>query len=444
MAGKIDKFIRTIPKVFKPGTNPVMNAFIKAFADSDDEISTQIQNTKAQLFVRTAEGSNLDRLASSLGVSRPVSIGLLDPDFQELIPNLSLKAKQIRKTFYDTADVFWGPLFSRTNLESRNTATFDVSAGDIIKVSIDNGDTQEIKAVSADIASAGAATAEELVVILNRIKGATASVIEDSVTGDKTVSLRTNTPGPRGAVEILTTSTMVSVTKLDFEVKKHELLQQDQRVMIYEIRPNEMIIEIPAVVPALKRTLRGSHHFHADSTLEPPVAPNNGIWQGSFLFDPSGSPSAFTVSNQKTIIEDNLTAGNVFTQVTVDSTSDFRDTSGFLIFGWGTDTEEQPVGFRGVPNDKTILLDPGFVFQKTHLIGENVNVLVSQRPYRPRANGTDLAIYLTSPSDARAVVELILKDLAAAGVIVNFVILAPTYRYLIDNPYLVEDDAPSI
>lgn len=437
---KLKKFIRTLPKVYKPGNNPVLTALLKGFAGADDEINQQIQNTKAQLFVRTAEGQNLDKLANSLGVSRPVSLGLTDSEYQSLIPNLSLKAKQIRKTFYDTAEIFWGTLFVYTNVQTRNFAPFNVSVGDMIEVAVDNKPSQRVKVVAGEIATNGAATAEEMVAILSKLDGIVPSIVTDALTGQLAVNLRVETPGPSGALEIIA-SPMVGTSKMDFEVKKHELIQRDQRVAIYEIRPNEVLIEIPAVVPALKRTLKGSHHLHTDGTLEQPVPPENGIWVGSFAYDPSGAQQTFTVSRQSAISEEGLTKGNVYTKITVDDTVNFIDQSGFLVFGWGLESQEQPVRFRGVPNSKTVLLDPSYVFKNDQPIGTPINVLAEQRPYVPRRDGTDLAIYLTSPSDAREVVQRILASLAAAGVIVNFVILAPKYKYLIDNPYLSEDDA---
>lgn len=440
---KFEKFVRTVPKVFKPASNPVMKALLKAFAGGDDEASQQIQNAKAQLFVRTAEGQNLDKLANSLGVSRPVSLGLTDAEYQELIPNLSLKAKQVRKAFYDTSDVFWGPLFSRANVQTGNAETFNISAGDELKIAIDDGEIQTIKVLTNDVAVPGAATAEEVALILARIDGTTTTIVEDSITGDTFVNIRSNTPGPRGAIDI-SESTMVGATKLDFPIGKTELRSQDQRVMIYEIRPNELVVEIPSVVPALRRTLKGSHHFHADSTLEPPVAPANVAWQGSFFFDPSGSTATYTVSSQSATLDNAVLPGTVLTSITVDDNSNFENSNGVLIFGWGTDQEEQPVRFRGIPNSKTILIDPSYVFTKEHPVGSKVNVIIDQRPYIPRRDGTDLAIYMTSPSDAREVVQEILRTLAAAGIILNFVILAPSYKYLCDNPYLVDDDAPEI
>jgi len=442
MSDSLKKKIDTVPKIYRPEFNPVIAALLKALAQSDDNIVTQIQNAKNQLFVRTATGQDLDRLANSLGVSRPKNLGLTDSEYQELIPNLSLKPKQIKKAFYDTADVFWGPLFSRANLTTGNTATFNISGGEEIKVKVDNGETQTIKILTGEIATDGAATAEEVVAILNRIKGATAEVLEDSVTGDKSVNLRTNTPGSVGSLEFLASSAIGS-TKLNFKIGKVDILDLDQRVSLYNITPNEIIIEIPAAVPTLRRTLRGSHHFHTDGTLEPPRGTEQGIWAGSFLFNPNGSGGSFTVTGQKVTLQQNLTAGTVYTSILVDDTSGILDPTGNLIFDFGKNNEEVPVGFRGIPNSNTILVDPGYTFTKDHAIGESVNVISAQSSHTPSRDGNDLAIYLTSPSGARQVVEEILETLKAAGIVITFVVLAPEYRYLCDNPYITDDDAPS-
>jgi hypothetical protein len=432
MATKLEKYYKTIPKVFKPTVNPVINALLQAFAEADEEISTQIDNTKAQLFVRTANGRFLDKLANSLGVSRPVDIGLSDSQFQELIPNLSLKHKQIRKTLYDTMDVFWGPLFSRANVTSNNVAPFDVSLGDVIKLMVDGGNVQTIKAVTGDIATNGAATAEEIVALINKGTGLTASVIVDPLTGDDSVNIRTNTPGPIGSIEVVD-STMIDPTKLDLSIGKYELRQQDQRVSIYEIRPNEIIIELPAIVPALRRTLKGSHHFHEDETLET-------TWVGSFFYN-DGGLTTYNVSGEESFIEEPLVKGQVYVKVTVDDASVITSQSGTLIFDWGGENEEVGVRFRGVPNDKTILLDPSYVFQKTHNTNEKVNVLNDLLEVKPQINGDDYAIYMNDPVAARTVVEQLLRDLTAAGIIVTFVVLAPDFKYIIDSPYLTTDDA---
>lgn len=440
MSNALKKYFDTIPKALNPEFNRVMYALLYAIALSDDDVEAQIQEAKNQLFVRTATGRNLEKLANSLGVAKPQSLGLTDREFQELIPNLSLKPKTIRKAFYDTADVFWGPLYSRANVQSTNFATFNVNVGDSLFVSINNGELQQIKVLAGQIAVPGFATAEEMQKILSRIKGATVEVVTESLTGNKFINIRTNTPGPTGSVEIYSSAI---ATALGLDVGAYDLLKLDQRVVVYNINPNELLIEIPAVIPALRRTLRGSHHFHADSTIEPARGTAQGVWAGSFIFSPNGQTNTFTISKQKSALQQLVTKGQIYTSVAVDDNSLFSLPTGDLIFGFGTDQQEGPVKYRGTPNSNTILIDPGYVFKFDHAIGSSINVITQKQPYTPNKNGKDLAVYLTSPSGAREVVQAILASLAAAGVIVKFKVLAPTYKYILDNPYITDDDAPS-
>jgi hypothetical protein len=432
MSDKVERYFLNAPRIINARFNPIVKALFEAWAISDENIVEEIKNTKDQIFVRTASGQYLDRLASGLGVSRPASLGLLDSDFQELIPNLSLKAKQVRQIFYDTMDVFWGPLFSRANVTSLNFEPFNVIIGDKLQVTINHSITEEVEALPGDIAISGAATAEELAAIFSRLKNATPSVIEDQISGNKFINLRTNTPGSRGSIEVLSSS-MVGGAKVDFPLEEVDILDLDQRTVVYEITHRELIIEIPAFVPTLRRILRGSHHFHQDETLEAPIPPNNGVWAGSFLFNPGGS--AFSLTGQKTTISENLEAGSVYTKVTVASGNNIPDEKGFIMFDFGRSTQEFPVPYIARPNNNTILLDPSYVFQKTHLSGASINFIEDRQAYKPRTTGADLPIYFTSPVSARTIVQGLLETLAAAGVVVVFKILLPKYKYLVENPY---------
>lgn len=438
----LKRYVNTLPRTFKPDSNEVILALLLALSEVDAETENQVDAAKDQLFVRTATGKQLDKLANSLGVSRPQTLGLTDTEFQNLIPNLSLKPKQIKKSFYDTADVFWGPSFSRANLTSSNAGPFNLLIGDTFTLKVDGKAEQTVKILTGDIAISGAATASEVQAILSKFTGVTVTIQTDPITLDQFINVRTNTPGSVGSVEF-TGGTGVGSSKVDFTLKEYTILDLSQRVSIYNINPNELLIEIPAIIPTLRRTLKGSHHFHADSTLEPPRGTTNTIWAGSFLFNPDGSSGTFTVTSQRSTIQQVIQKNTVVPSLLVADTSLFTQTSGFLIFGFGSDKEEQPVRFRGVPNSNTILLDPAYTFQYDHAIGTTVNVISDQAPYTPKRSGTDLAVYLTSPSGSRTIVQGILDTLKAAGIIINFVVLAPSYKYIIDNPYLDTDDAPS-
>lgn len=428
---KLNRLIKNLPPEWKPALNPMLNALLRAWAGADDEIMTQLNNTKAQLFVKTAEGVYLDRAAANFGVSRPSALGLLDEDFQELIPNLSLKQKQISKSFYDTMDVFWGPLFSRANLTSTTSAPFNYSIGDTFEIIIDGDTTKKVTIAPGDIKVDGAVTTKELQRILHKIPGITVSIIQDIATNTDRINVRTNTPGTRGSIQFNQGGTGLGFT----ENVRFRVTDLDQRTVLYQLVPGEVIIELPAIVPTLRRTLKGSHHFHEDATLEGPEPPNNGIWAGSFMY--SKLENSFLVTQIKSTLSDPILKGSVQNQITLDDTTGFPVEGGKLIFNFGKSNEEQPVNFITVPNDRTILIDPGYSFENTHEVGSQVNILAPNQntPYAPRLNGADLAIYLTSPANARSLVQEILASLSAAGVTVKFLILLPQYVYLIDNPF---------
>lgn len=558
---KYERYVQLFPKTFRPQdgdevinnlpadetvgktiaelwnsnvTNPIINAVLRGLSEGDSDIATALEETKAQLFVKTASGQFLDVIASSLGVSRPSALGLSDEAFRNVTPALSLRAKQVRQSFYAAMDAFWGTEFTRANISTEDqggSVTFDISVGDTLSFNIDNRDTQNIPIRSNTEITSGAATALELNNLLNTsLEGITSEIITDPITKIDSIRIRTNTPGLRGSIQFLDNRDMTSVRRDLFTTTKTELINQTQRAVIYEINPNEVIIEIPAVVPTLARGLKGALHVHngpllnnlinnGETTnyilpdtlflnnpdnlytvtsgetwftydaitriiaLSPPPGqepdvyefnvtddisgdtfrffvrvidrlnpPDNlDIWQGAFVFDPNGLESSFTLSGESALIQgdaltgqNQLAAGKVFPRVTVDpETNTLPDETGLAIIGFGTDTQESAlIRYRGKASDSVILLDPSFIFSKTQPQDTYINIVSNASPFIPDRSGDAYPIYLTSSLQAREVIQGILETLAAAGVLVTFVIAAPEYKYLIDNPYLSDDGTP--
>ena len=430
MSQAFKKYLNFLPKEFNIQSNPMFNALISAWSGADDELLEQLKNTKAQLFVKTAEGTYLDRIASNFGVSRPVELGLLDQDFQKLIPNLSLKQKQISSSFYDTMDVFWGPEFSRAGATSTLNAPFGLQVGDTLTLVVDGGEAQSVTVTHGDVRISGGVTTVEVIKILSKLSGITVEEVEDVTTGLLSLAIRTNTAGLRGSIEFVQGFDVLGFT----QGIKIRVTSLPQRTVLYQIKPGEVVIELPAIVPTLRRTLKGSHHFHADSTIEPAIP---GIWQGSFVYSRDSQP--FVPTSKMSNLLNPILKGSTVSEITVEDASLFPPSGGKLVFSFGTKFEEQPVSYITVPNNNTILVDPGYTFQNNHEIGASVNFLMAGigSPYKPSLDGKDLAVYLTSPAKARNVVQEILQSLAAAGITVSFVVLLPKYKYIIDNPYNV-------
>ena len=594
MTEKYQRYLSSTPSVFRPfdGTdvsaaewlatvpNPIINALLYGFAQGDQDVSEALEQTKASLFVKTAENQFLDVLASSFGVARPESLGLPDAAFRELIPPLSLEAKQVRTSFYGAMDAFWGPEFSRANLGTDQVNQFDVfnlRIGDILNFQVDTRTQQSIVVRDTDLQIDGAMTITELNVLLtNGLTGTTSEIIRDPINDRQSIRLLTATPGLRGSLQFSAVRAG-STAPIIFPTDKSELLTQQQRTVVYEIKPNELVIEIPAFIPSLARGLRGAEHLHngpllakliqraTDLSVNLPadvipqekteLLPNNTlivpggtdvlvtstvsntmvikenggldglsvtgtdpqffltgtidasqdidvykvvvtatktetftttnqvlypkpndivttidlpifirvvrdienledpqIWVGSFLYDPTGLNSNFTITGQSAIIVgdtttggDGLTAGEVHPRITVESESNtLPDESGLAVVGFGSSSQETAlVLYRGKANQSVIEVDPSFVFTKTHPKGTFINIVQSASPFVPDRQGDAYPVYLTSSTAAREVILDILRTLAAAGVFINFVIIAPDYKYLVDNPYLTTDDPPT-
>ena len=455
---KYERYIRNFPSIFRPVDasdvevsdwltsvpNPILNALLRGLSQADDDIAVELGNTKAQLFVRTASNQFLDIIASSLGVARPPLLGLPDVNFRQLIPPLSLRAKQIRSSFYNSMDAFWGPEFSRANIETIDTDVFDIRTGDELRFTVDNGNIQTIVIRDGDVTEAAATILELNNLLLDFLSGVTPEILTNPITGEQSIRLRTDTPGLNGSLEYSEIRPRPDAVNTIFPVGIVELINQDQRTVIYEITPNEVIIEIPAVIPSLARGLMGSHHLHEDATLVE-------NWPGAFVFDPNGSNSAFTVTGQSAeILGDatsgvsSLTAGEVHPRIQVrPATNNLPTDSGLAIIGFGVSTQEPAlVRYRGRASDGVIEIDPSFTFSNTHPSGTSINIVSSAAPFNPDRVGNDYPIYLTSSTGAREVILEILRSLSAAGVIVNFVVLAPDYKYLVDNPFLTDDQSP--
>lgn len=122
---KFQRMIQTLPAFYQPEVNTILGGLLQAWAIEDDIIVEQIAEVKKSIFVATAEGRYLDLLGNNVGVSRSPSLGIDDSDFRQLIPVLSFKPKQVRSTIVDLLDAFWGPTFTRANVNSGNTETYN-------------------------------------------------------------------------------------------------------------------------------------------------------------------------------------------------------------------------------------------------------------------------------------------------------------------------------
>ena len=339
----------------------MIRGLLKSWGVSDDEIEIQIKAAKDSLFQETSSGRFLDALGSNVGVSRTPGLGLDDGDVRTLIPVLSFKPKQVRRTIIDLLDVFWGAGFTRPNITASNvqpynfgpasvltgTVTFingnrivkgtgtsfttEVFPGDYIKPTaadgteyskvskivddvtlelsvewayefslntmVSKGITRELQyrvddRISKTIRFTPNAfsdiTAVTVIEIANFINThpehrdlITASEFLDPIF-DSRINIRTNTPGIQGSIQI-TGGSANDPSRLNFLMDK----RTEVKAGVFEVNPNEIVVQIPSSVPVLRRTLKGAIH---------PKDTKTEIFSLSETFDFSGLGTSSTLN----------------------------------------------------------------------------------------------------------------------------------------------------
>lgn len=259
------------------------------------------------------------------------------------------------------------------------------------------------------------------------------------------------------------------------------------RVAIYEINPNEIIIEVPSSVPALRRDLRGSLHLHAyngtivsiDNSLKEMIIDltdgskelkvdelayaimGQDIENGLILSNTTGNTgvtlqfpasvnlskfvagenfnmtlqnypgafmpdptTSFSTTAERGTLGQAITAGQIIPTLTMLDSSGIPDANGKIVFNFGRDNQEELIDYFGRPNNTTLLISPTHVFAKDHEIGEPINVIVS--PYQePAVDGADYSIYLVGVTAARVLAQNVVESITAAGIVVKWIVNDP-------------------
>jgi len=265
--------------------------------------------------------------------------------------------------------------------------------------------------------------------------------------------------------------------------------ENNPKVFVAEVRPNQIEIQIPSSVPALRRSLAGSHHFHNysgiidsidnvakelvisldgdDKELKEDELANAMIAQGlhfeiivsntvgdnSVQFGAGADLSLFTagerfmmaginnypgsfitdpsapvvVTKYRGILGQSITAGVVTPNLTMTDASGIPDEPGLLMFNYGKPNQEILIKYYGRPNNSTILIDPSYNFLFDHTSGELVNVIKTPNP-KPDKYGSDYKVYLVGVTAARVLAQRIIESIIAAGVVINWTIISPEIK----------------
>jgi hypothetical protein len=147
---------------------------------------------------------------------------------------------------------------------------------------------------------------------------------------------------------------------------------------------------------------------------------------GPIIWDLNAS---FVLSSLTANIQSEIKAGNNVRTLQIDPINNIPDEEGFVIFGFGTEFQEGPVRYFFKPTDASMQLDPAYVFEFNHDIGDAVTVIRRRGGHVMSRIGTEYGAYITDPSVAREVLQNLILSVKSVGIFIEFLIRFPEQLY---------------
>lgn len=208
--------------------------------------------------------------------------------------------------------------------------------------------------------------------------------------------------------------------------------QQSVDVTVVEIYPKHIIIKIPAEL-YIEFHLKGSHHFHPDSTIEDPrpspIDSAHPFWPGSFLYDHTGvgmHTIGYSITSSSCLTTSDIYEGTVLTSVDVDNCLNFPNSAGRIMMGYGTNNMEI-VNYTGRVSSFMLGLDPSHTFEHNWPSGSEIRLLEEQ--WDPRSFGEDYPIYFVDTEVGERLINSFIDIIKAAGVILELEVARTRYLY---------------
>jgi hypothetical protein len=199
-----ENLLARFPRRYRARASTYLSGLLKALAEGDGLMETNVEATRDQLLVMTASGKNLDQLASLYGVVRDQATGVQDSDFRKLVPVLGLTTKAISSTLQKVVDIIYGPYATHANVTCSAPEPYALSAGSALTVLVD-GRAISIVFQEGDAVSLSAATALEVATAIGQRTGGqvSGSVVSNVHTGANYVNIQTPTIGTQGFIQVL-------------------------------------------------------------------------------------------------------------------------------------------------------------------------------------------------------------------------------------------------
>lgn len=146
---------------------------------------------------------------------------------------------------------------------------------------------------------------------------------------------------------------------------------------------------------------------------------------GPYIWD---NTADFVLSSNIGETQDIIQAGKIIRLLDIGSNT-LSKNGGYIVFNYGKNNQEGPIRYLYKPTDNIIALDPSYTFQNTHTVGSSVVAINNKGPHTMTGSASEYAPYITDPSEARIILEDLIRSVKSAGIFIDFLVRYPEQLY---------------
>jgi hypothetical protein len=184
-----------------------------------------------------------------------------------------------------------------------------------------------------------------------------------------------------------------------------------------------------AVIPGVVRVERiGLSSSGSKVIITDAIINENSRITGAYTWDMT---APFVLSSDKALISQDIKAGKIIRLLQLNNLNTIPNTTGggYVIFDYGLSTQEGPIKYLYKPTPTTIAIDPSYVFKKPHAVGGSIVRIGQNGPHKISNSAAEYSPYVTDPSEARFILEELIRSVKSAGIFVDFLVRYPEQLY---------------
>jgi hypothetical protein len=219
---------------------------------------------------------------------------------------------------------------------------------------------------------------------------------------------------PNGIVEVVVQGTVDSI--LFFNPFVSNMSTKQRFAAAYQTQTNILNIFIPATTKVVRRSRVGSAHLHE---LNLPSTPDT---YGPYVYDLS---QPFVISSAAGTTASTALDSDSGRVISVTDSSQFPDSPGNIILGYGTSHQEGPIPYLARPSNTSLLLNPSYTIINNHPIGTDVALISQLGPVVIAKDGSDYPFFVTDIVSGRTYAEDLINAIVATGITTVITIVYP-------------------